>query len=122
MYGAYYGKEAVKIQRGNDKVEANDAIVMIERVNMNLEQGMGFFDALSQGGVRRFRAVMLTSISTVGGLMPLILETSQHARQLIPMGISLAFGVAFATILTLVLIPCLLPTINDIRYAVTWFS
>ena len=97
-------------------VVVNDAIVLIERINMNLEQGMAFFESIFQGGVRRFRAVMLTSISTVGGLLPLILETSQHARQLIPMGISLAFGVAFATILTLVLLPCLIAIVNDIRF------
>ena len=59
---------------------------------------------------------MLTSISTVGGLLPLILETSQYAQQLIPMGISLAFGVAFATVLTLVMLPCLYTIINDLRY------
>ncbi|HCY87479.1 MAG TPA: hypothetical protein DHV36_20260, partial [Desulfobacteraceae bacterium] len=98
-------------------VVVNDAIVLIERINMNLEEGMSFFESIYQGGVRRFRAVMLTSISTVGGLLPLILETSQHARQLIPMGISLAFGVAFATVLTLVLLPCLFAIVNDIRYA-----
>jgi len=97
-------------------VVVNDAIVLIERVNMNLAEGMEFFDALFQGGVRRFRAVMLTSLSTVGGLLPLISESSQYARQLIPMGISLAFGVAFATLLTLVLLPCLLTITNDIRY------
>ncbi len=99
-------------------VVVNDAIVLIERINMNLEEGMEFFDAIFQGGVRRFRAVMLTSISTIGGLLPLILETSQHAQQLIPMGISLAFGVGFATVLTLVLLPCLFTIINDIRYGI----
>jgi len=96
-------------------VVVNDAIVLIERINVNLEEGMDFFDAVFQGGVRRFRAVMLTSISTVGGLLPLILETSQYAQQLIPMGISLAFGVAFATILTLGMIPCLFTIMNDAR-------
>ncbi|SMD10619.1 Multidrug efflux pump subunit AcrB [Desulfocicer vacuolatum DSM 3385] len=96
-------------------VVVNDAIVLIERVNMNLEQGMKFFNALFKGGTRRFRAVMLTSLSTVGGLAPLILETSQHAQQLVPMGISLAFGVAFATVLTLILLPCMLCIVNDIR-------
>jgi multidrug efflux pump subunit AcrB len=97
-------------------IVVNDAIVMIERINVNLEEGLLFFDAIFQGGGRRFRAVMLTSISTIGGLTPLILETSQHAQQLIPMAISLAFGVGFATILTLVLIPCLFTIVNDIRY------
>jgi multidrug efflux pump subunit AcrB len=97
-------------------VVVNDAIVLIERINMNLAEGMEFFDAIFKGGVRRFRAVMLTSISTVGGLLPLILETSQHAQQLIPMAISLAFGVAFATVLTLVMLPCLYTIVNDVRY------
>ena len=97
-------------------VVVNDAIVLIERVNMNIAQGMEFFEAIYQGGVRRFRAVMLTSISTIGGLLPLILETSQHAQQLIPMGISLAFGVAFATLLTLILLPCFYTIINDLRF------
>ncbi|MDM8516856.1 efflux RND transporter permease subunit [Desulfobacterales bacterium HSG16] len=103
-------------------VVVNDAIVFIERVNMNLKEGMEFFEALFQGGVRRFRAVMLTSISTVGGLTPLILETSQHAQQLIPMGISLAFGVAFATVLTLLLLPCFYTIINDMRIGMAFLS
>ena len=97
-------------------VVVNDAIVLIERINMNLARGTGFFDSVFQGGLRRFRAVMLTSVSTVGGLLPLILDKSQQAQQLIPMGISLAFGVAFATVLTLVLLPCLLVIVNDIRF------
>ncbi len=54
--------------------------------------------------------------------MPLILETSQHAQQLIPMGISLAFGVAFATILTLVMLPCILTIVNDLRYGVAFVT
>ncbi len=98
-------------------VVVNDAIVLIERINMNLAAGMEFFESVFEGGTRRFRAVMLTSISTIGGLLPLILETSQYAQQLIPMGISLAFGVAFATVLTLLLLPCLYTIINDLRYA-----
>ena len=63
---------------------------------------------------------MLTSISTIGGLLPLILETSQHAQQLIPMGVSLAFGVGFATLLTLVLLPCLYTILNDLRFGLAW--
>ncbi len=103
-------------------VVVNDAIVLIERINVNLEEGMEFFEAVFQGGVRRFRAVMLTSISTVGGLLPLILETSQYAQQLIPMGISLAFGVAFATVLTLAMIPCLYTIMNDLRVGTALLS
>jgi multidrug efflux pump subunit AcrB len=96
-------------------VVVNDAIVLIDRINRNLAQGMHFFEAVSLGGARRFRAVFLTTISTVGGLTPLILETDFQARMLIPMAISIAAGVTFATILTLLLIPSLLVILNDFR-------
>jgi Cu/Ag efflux pump CusA len=96
-------------------VVVNDAIVMIERINENLAGGMRFKDAIFAGGRRRFRAIILTTLSTVGGLAPLILETDLQARFLIPMAVSLAAGVAFATCLTLVFIPSLLGILNDFR-------
>jgi len=99
-------------------VVVNDAIVMIERINENLAEKMPFFEAVIQGGVRRFRAVILTTLSTVGGLAPLIMEKNFQARFLIPMALSLAAGVAFATLLTLVLIPSLLTILNDLRRVV----
>ena len=99
-------------------VVVNDAIVMIERVNENLAEGLPFFDAIIAGGARRFRAVFLTTVSTVGGLAPLILETDFQARFLIPMALALAAGVAFATALTLVMIPSLLAILNDLRRVV----
>jgi hypothetical protein len=76
---------------------------------------MPFFDAILKGGTRRFRAIFLTTLSTVGGLAPLIMETDFQAKFLIPMALSIAAGVAFATILTLVLIPSLLAILNDLR-------
>ena len=96
-------------------VVVNDAIVLIERINENIAQGMPFLDAIKKGGARRFRAIFLTSLSTIGGLMPLILETDMQARFLIPMALSIAGGVAFATVLTLLLIPSLLVILNDLR-------
>lgn len=96
-------------------IVVNDAIVMIERINENLADGMRFKDAIFAGGRRRFRAIVLTTLSTVGGLSPLILETDLQARFLIPMAVSLAAGVAFATFLTLVFIPSLLGILNDFR-------
>ena len=96
-------------------VVVNDAIVLIERVNENIAEGMPFFDAIVYGGQRRFRAIFLTSLSTVGGLAPMILETNLQARFLIPMALTMAAGVAFATVLTLVLIPSLLVILNDFR-------
>jgi len=96
-------------------VVVNDAIVMIERINENHAEGMPFFEAIRQGGARRFRAVFLTTISTVGGLTPLILETDTQAQMMSPMAISLAAGVAFATTLTLLLVPSMLVILNDLR-------
>ncbi|RJQ65441.1 MAG: efflux RND transporter permease subunit [Desulfobacteraceae bacterium] len=96
-------------------VVVNDAIVMIERVNENLASGMSFFEALLAAGARRFRAVFLTTVSTVGGLAPLILETDLQAKFLIPMALALAAGVSFATLLTLGLVPGLMAILNDLR-------
>ena len=99
-------------------VVVNDAIVLIERVNENIAEGMPFFDAILCGGARRFRAIFLTSISTVGGLGPLIAETDLQARVLVPMALSIAAGIAVATVLTLVLVPSLLALLNDCRVLV----
>ena len=96
-------------------VVVNDAIVLIDRINRNLARGMPFFQAVRKGGARRFRAVFLTTVSTVGGLLPLMLETDFQAQTLVPMAIALAAGVSFATLLTLVLIPGLFTILNDIR-------
>ncbi|RWX47471.1 Multidrug efflux pump subunit AcrB [Candidatus Electrothrix aarhusensis] len=96
-------------------VVVNDAIVLIERINENLAEGMSFHNAVIKGGARRFRAILLTSVSTVGGLAPLIVETDMQAQFLIPMALSLAGGVVGSTVLTLVLIPSLLAIVNDGR-------
>ncbi len=96
-------------------VVVNDAIVYIEKVNENLVAGMRLYQAVIQGAGRRFMAIFLTTISTVGGLMPLILETDFQAVFLIPMALSIASGVAFATILTLILVPCFIVVLNDLR-------
>ncbi|QSH41759.1 efflux RND transporter permease subunit [Lentisphaerota bacterium ZTH] len=96
-------------------IVVNDAIVLIEGVNARLENGMPLFEAIREGGKRRFRAILLTTITTFSGLMPLILEKSFQAQFLIPMAISIAFGVLFATLLTLVLLPCQLAVLSDFR-------
>jgi len=101
-------------------VVVNDAIVLIERINENLAEGMPFFEAIQNGGVRRFRAIILTTFSTVGGLLPLISEQDMQARFLIPMALSLAAGVTFATLLTLLLIPSLMVILNDLRRLAHW--
>jgi multidrug efflux pump subunit AcrB len=99
-------------------VVVNDAIVLIECVNNNIAEGMPFFDAILSGSARRFRAIFLTSITTLGGLAPLIMETDLQAKGLIPMAISIAAGIAFATVLTLLLVPSLLALLSDLRLLV----
>ncbi|MCB2154138.1 efflux RND transporter permease subunit [bacterium] len=96
-------------------VVVNDAIILIEAINHRLSEGVPFFTALLDGGCRRFRPIILTSTTTVGGLMPLLLERSMQAQFLIPMGLTIAAGVMFATFLTLGVIPCLLFILNDMR-------
>jgi multidrug efflux pump subunit AcrB len=77
-------------------------------------------EAVHQAGRRRFRPILLTSLSTFFGLMPLILETSLQAKFLIPMAISLGFGVLFSTITSLILVPSLYLIAADIRNAFRW--
>ena len=101
-------------------VVVNDAIVLIESYNYHISVGKDVEEALLEAGRRRFRAVFLTTLSTVGGLSPLILEQGLQAQFLIPMALSIAAGVAFATLLTLLLLPSLILVLNDIRIGVRY--
>jgi len=87
-------------------VVVNDSLVLIDAANRIRRQGIGIGDAVSQAGTLRFRAIILTSLTTFAGLTPMIMERSLQAQFLIPMAISLGFGVLFATLITLLLIPC----------------
>ncbi len=93
-------------------VVINDAIVFISKYNMNLEKGMKIIPAVKNAGISRFRAIFLTTITTTAGLMPLILENSQDARMLIPMAISLAYGIMFGTVFILIILPVLISLTN----------
>jgi len=86
-------------------VVVNDSLIMIDFINRARRAGATLHEAVVQSGVRRFRPIMLTSVTTFAGLTPLLLEKSLQARFLIPMAISLGFGVMFATMITLMLIP-----------------
>lgn len=103
-------------------VVVNDAIVLIECINAYLASGEGFFESVRRGGGRRFRPIFLTTITTVGGLTPLIIEKDFQAQMMIPMAVSLASGVAFATLLTLMVVPCLLCIMNDMRRGLYWLA
>ena len=97
-------------------VVVNDSLVMVDYVNNARREGIPLKEAVMHSGSMRFRAIMLTSLTTFIGLVPIVFfETSMQALIVIPMAISLSFGVLFATIVTLVLIPCLYVIIEDIR-------
>ena len=98
----------------------NDAVVMLDQFNRNLEEGMDIKKAVLAAGNSRFRPIILTTITTFVGLFPLILETSFQSQFLIPMAISVAFGVLFGTILLLFYFPSLILYFNDIRRARWW--
>ncbi|WP_370262068.1 efflux RND transporter permease subunit [Limnobacter sp.] len=96
-------------------VVVNDSLVMVDYANQKVREGMSPFEAICSSGVRRFRPIMLTTISTFGGLAPMIFETSRQAKFMIPMALSLGYGILFATAITLVLVPCLYLIIDDVR-------
>lgn len=88
-------------------VVINDNLVLVDRVNKLRQQGADLRDALLQGGRDRFRPIVLTSATTFVGLLPITLERSVQAQFLVPMVLSLTFGVLFATTVTLLFVPCL---------------
>ncbi len=100
-------------------VVINDAVVFLSKYNSNLLEGMKVEEATYNAGLSRFRAILLTTVTTVLGLYPLILEKSFQAQFLIPMAISLAYGVLVGTGFILSFLPALILVLSDIR---VWFS
>jgi multidrug efflux pump subunit AcrB len=88
-------------------IVVNDSIVLVTFIKLRLREGKAVADAVHQAGTGRFRAVILTSATTVAGLLPMMLETSLQAQFLVPMAISISFGLAFATMVVLLLVPSL---------------
>ena len=101
-------------------VVVNDSLVLIHAINTHRGEGMSPFEAVIQAGMRRFRPIILTSVTTFGGLAPMIFETSFQAKMLIPMAIALGYGVLFATAITLVLIPALYLVTEDLKRIMNW--
>lgn len=101
-------------------IMVNDGLVLIGKFNTNLKEGMAFDLALSEAGRSRFRAIFLTSLTTIAGLAPLLLEESRQAQFLIPMAISISFGIGYATILTLLVLPLFLSISNNIKTGLKW--
>ncbi|WP_299119410.1 efflux RND transporter permease subunit [uncultured Winogradskyella sp.] len=101
-------------------IMVNDGLVLISKFNSNLREGLAFDDALYEAGRSRFRAIFLTSITTVAGLAPLIFEESRQAQFLIPMAVSIAYGIGFATVLTLIVLPIFLSFSNFLKKNIKW--
>ncbi|NQU68585.1 MAG: efflux RND transporter permease subunit [Candidatus Marinimicrobia bacterium] len=97
-------------------IMVNDSLVLVTEMNYLLKDGMKFRDAVFKAGITRFRPIVLTSVTTVAGLGPLILETSRQAQFLIPMAVSVAYGIIVATTITLIVLPVSLVLLNDIKY------
>jgi multidrug efflux pump subunit AcrB len=103
-------------------VVVNDSLVLIDRINQGQREGETLWLSVQKAGPRRFRAIILTSITTVAGLLPLLAEKSYHAQDLQPMALSLAAGLVFATVLTLFFVPCLYLVMNDVRRIIYWLK
>jgi multidrug efflux pump subunit AcrB len=98
-------------------VVINDSLIMIDYANRR-RKGRSAFDAIHEAGIRRFRPIMLTTLTTFGGLTPIILESSRQAYYIIPMAISLGFGILFATTIILLIVPSLYLVVEDIMVKV----
>jgi multidrug efflux pump subunit AcrB len=102
-------------------IAVNDTLVMVDYVNRRMGEGKSLKQAALEAGSRRFRPIMLTSVTTFAGLLPLMMDRSLQAQFLIPMAVSLAFGVIFATSVTLFLVPCSLLMADDLKKAAAGF-
>lgn len=99
----------------------NDSLVMVDKLNRLIrDDGMSPFEATWEAGQSRLRAILSTTLTTFAGLVPLLAEKSLQAQFLIPMAISIAFGIMFATFITLLFVPCLYLITNDLRCFVYW--
>lgn len=96
-------------------VVVNDSLIMVDFVNRARAEGRSLMEAVLKSGSERFRAIILTSLTTFMGLMPIVFERSLQAQAVIPMAISLAFGILFATVITLLLIPALYMILDDFK-------
>jgi multidrug efflux pump subunit AcrB len=88
---------------------------MVDFINSAIARGERLLDAVIDSGCLRFRAILLTSLTTFFGLLPMLLESSVQAQFVIPMAVSLGFGIIFATVITLILIPCLYIVLDDFK-------
>ena len=100
-------------------VVVNDSLILIDLINRERTEHIPLTQIIRDSATRRFRPIMLTTLTTFFGLVPMLLERSLQARFLIPMAISLAFGVMFATMITLILVPSLYMVLEDAKTAIS---
>jgi len=98
-------------------VVVNDSLVLVDYVNRKRTEGLSLHDAAWEAGAARFRPILLTSLTTFAGLTPMLLETDVQALFLVPMAVSLSFGILFATLITLILVPAVYLTLEDAKLA-----
>lgn len=98
----------------------NDGLILIGKLNSYLKDGLKYDQALYNAGLSRFRAIFLTSLTTIAGLAPLLLEKSRQAQFLKPMAVAISYGIGIATVLTLVMLPLLLSLGNSIKVFIKW--
>ena len=96
-------------------VVVNDSLVLVDAINKFKKEGYTTYDAVVKAGQRRFRPILLTSLTTFFGLLPMIFETSMQAKFLIPMAISIGFGALFVTAIVLIVVPALFLIVEDLR-------
>jgi multidrug efflux pump subunit AcrB len=105
-------------------IVVNDALILVNFVNKDVAGGKPVFEAVIAGGRRRLRPILLTSLTTILGLAPIMAETSFQARFLIPMAVSISFGLAFGTVLTLIVVPSIYMIVEDFHWLVCriWYG
>ena len=94
-------------------VVVNDSLIMVDFVNRKTREGLNYAIASVEAGAERFRAIVLTSLTTFFGLLPIMFESSTQAQMILPMAVSLGFGILFSTVITLVLVPALYNILAD---------
>ena len=101
-------------------VVVNSSLVLVHYVNGRRAEGVPLREAVEAAGVARFRPIVLTSLTTFAGLTPLLLERSVQAQFLVPMAVSLAFGVLFSTVISLILVPATYLILEDLKAIPRW--
>lgn len=99
-------------------VVVNDSLILVEFINRRQGAGETMDDSIMSAGKQRFRAIVLTTLTTFVGLLPMLFETSMQAQFVIPMAISLSFGIVFATTMTLILVPCCYRIVYDLKASI----